>query len=329
MKKKKISSVAVLCSGGDAPGMNAALRSVVRTGIFHGLDVWGVYRGFSGLLEGHLEQMNLRSVANIIQRGGTIIKTARCQAFFGKTARAEAAHILRRKKVDALVVIGGDGSYAGAYQMSKENNFPVVGVPGTIDNDVFGTEYTIGFDTAVNTALESIDRIRDTASSHDRVFLVEVMGRASAEIAIRVGISGGAEVIVPPIEMNKLNVNQLVGKLKDSAHQGKLSSIIVVAEGLHPGGAQALAKKIKDTSAMECRVVILGYIQRGGVPSALDRYMASCMGSAAIETLLKGELATAISVVNGNITPIALQKIVGKKKKMNLELLKLGQILAS
>ncbi len=333
-KNNKIKAIAVLCSGGDAPGMNAALRAVVRSGIYHGLEVHGVYRGYSGLLEGNLELMTKRSVANIIQRGGTIIKTARCKAFFQASAREEAVHILKRKNIDALVVIGGEGSYTGAYLMSKENGFPVVGLPGTIDNDIFGSEYSIGFDTAVNTALDAIDKIRDTASSHDRVFLVEVMGRTSAEIAIRVGVSGGAEVIVLPSPKKRLSdwSDSTLKKLKTSARQGKLSSIVVVAEGDHPGCTYELAQKLKRKGGIDSRVAILGHIQRGGSPSAMDRFMGSLMGATAVEEILKRapqeNLAISIGVQNGKITSIPLKASIGKHKKVDQNMLKLAATLA-
>lgn len=328
----EIHSIAVLCSGGDAPGMNAAVRAVVRAGIYHGLEVYGILRGYSGLLEGNIEPMTLRSVANIIQRGGTVIKTARSKAFFQKSARAEAVHILRRKKIDALVVIGGDGSYAGAYAMAHENDYPVVGIPGTIDNDVFGTEYTIGFDTAVNTALDAIDKIRDTASSHDRVFLVEVMGRTSGEIATHVGVSGGAEIIVVPEPGNHhlapKNLRKIGSRLKRSLNEGKLSSIIVVAEGEKPGSTYRLAKALSKQIKIEPRVAILGHVQRGGTPSAIDRFVASQMGARAIEAILGRDFQAAVSMVNGKITTVPLHKTIGKHKKTDRHLLKLADILS-
>ncbi len=326
---KRIQSIAVLCSGGDAPGMNAAVRAVVRYGIYEKLDMYGVYKGYSGLLEGNLEKMSLRSVANIIQRGGTILKTDRCKAFFEKKARQEATHILHRKSIDALVVIGGDGSYMGAHLMDIENSYPVIGIPGTIDNDIYGSEYTIGFDTAVNTALDAIDRIRDTANSHDRAFLVEVMGRTSAEIALRVGVSGGAETIVVPEKANINIVGELSVSLKKSAAQGKLSSIVIVAEGDKPGITYRIAKELKNRSGIDARVAILGHIQRGGRPSAMDRFMASLMGAKAVECLLQGKSDLAIGVEKNQIVALPFSKILGKHKKTDEKLLKLVQILAA
>jgi 6-phosphofructokinase 1 len=328
-KKKKINSIAVLCSGGDAPGMNAALRAIVRSGIHYGLDVYGVYKGYSGLLEGNLEVMTLRSVANIIQRGGTILKTDRCKAFHQKTIRAEAANLLFRKKIDALLVIGGEGSFTGAHLMGKENDFPVIGIPGTIDNDVYGSEYTIGFDTAVNTALDAIDKIRDTASSHDRVFLVEVMGRTSGEIAIRVGVSGGAETIIVPESSNTQSVEGLIQTLARSAEQGKMSSIVIVAEGETAGSSYKLAEELRERADIDARVAILGHIQRGGSPSAMDRYMASIMGVEAVRAAIEGRTDIAIGIVDGKIARIPLKNVIGKHKKLDKAMLRLAEILAS
>lgn len=326
---KEIKSLAVLCSGGDAPGMNAALRAVVRAGIYHGLDVYGVYKGYSGLLEGNIEHLSLRSVANIIQRGGTILKTDRCKAFHQKKVRAEAASLLRRKNIDALVVIGGEGSFTGAHLMGQENHFPVIGVPGTIDNDVYGSEYTIGFDTAVNTAVDAIDKIRDTASSHDRVFLVEVMGRTSSEIAVRVGVSGGAESIITPDNKEKRSIERLISTLKRSAKQGKTSSIVIVTEGTHPGSVYRMASTLKRKAKIDARVAILGHIQRGGSPSAMDRYMASLMGADAVQALSEGKTDIAIGLVQGRIARIPLKSIIGKHKKPDRFMLRLAEILAS
>ncbi len=328
--KSKIKSIAVLCSGGDAPGMNAALRAVVRAGISRGLDVYGIYRGYAGLLEGQIEPLNLRSVANIIQRGGTILKTARCPAFFEKKTRTEAAHLLRRKGIDGLVVIGGDGSYEGAHLLHKENNFPVLGLPGTIDNDIFGSDYTIGFDTAVNTAVEAIDKIRDTASSHDRVFLVEVMGRSSIEIATRVAVCGGAEMVYQP--KTKGAFTQLVRLLKKSQSRGKLSSIVIVAEGDHPGHSEDLRRLLKTKAGIEARAAILGHIQRGGSPTALDRFRASAMGAHGIDALLSGKHHHAVCLQKGLLTTVSLSDGIGKRKKSeqsNSEILDLIEILAN
>ena len=326
--KPKVKSIAVLCSGGDAPGMNAAVRAVVRSGITLGLDVYGIYKGYSGLLEGNIEKLSLRSVANIIQRGGTILKTDRCKAFFQKSARAEAANLLRRKKIDALVVVGGDGSFTGAHLMESETGFPVVGVPGTIDNDIYGSEYTVGFDTAVNTALDAIDKIRDTASSHDRVFFVEVMGRTSSEIALRVGVSGGAECIIVPESPGEKSLQELITTLKRSQDHGKMSSIVVVAEGAE-WGAYDLAKNLKAKTGIESRVVILGHIQRGGIPSAMDRYMVSVMRVEAVRAAMEQDSGKTIGVVNGKIARISFTKLIGKHKKTDLDLMDVARLLAN
>ncbi len=323
----KIKSIGVLCSGGDAPGMNAAIRAVVRFGLAHGIEIHGISKGYTGLLEGSIKQMSLRSVANIIQRGGTILKTSRCKAFFSRKTRAEAVHILNRSKIDALVVIGGDGSYAGAYLMGKENKYPVIGVPGTIDNDVFGSDYTIGFDTAVNTALDAIDKIRDTASSHDRVFLIEVMGRTSADIATRVAISGGAEFVMTSDDATSFS--KLCQALKRSQNSGKMSSIIIVTEGDEPGHSDRIAKELKTQMGVDPRVAVLGHVQRGGSPTAQDRTMASLMGAYAVKALMEGHHGCAVSEVKGNLALVPFQQVVGKHKKVNEDLLKLAQVLAS
>ena len=326
-KKQAIRSIGVLCSGGDAPGMNAAIRAVVRAGISRGLEVHGIFRGYSGLLEGDMEPMNLRSVANIIQRGGTVLKTTRCPAFLQKKSRLEAANLLRRKGIDALVVIGGDGSYAGAHLLEKETGFPVMGLPGTIDNDIVGSEYTIGFDTAVNTAVEAIDKIRDTASSHDRVFLVEVMGRTSTEIATWVAVSGGAEMVYVPGDNTQLD--ELIKTLQASKERGKLSSIVIVCEGDEPGHSEDLRRELKKRAGLDSRAAILGHIQRGGSPSAMDRYMASLMGAAAVDSLLLGRSNVSIGIVKGKVATIPLTASVSRHKKPDTKILQLVQRLAN
>jgi 6-phosphofructokinase 1 len=307
--------------------MNAALRAIVRSGIYHGLEVHGVYKGYSGLLEGHIEKMNPRSVANIIQRGGTILKTDRCKAFFKKSARAEAANILRRKNIDALIVIGGDGSYAGAHLMCKENQYPVVGVPGTIDNDIWGTERTIGFDTAVNTALDAIDRIRDTAASHDRLFIVEVMGRNSGFIAAHVGLAGGAEEIFTPD--GHTSVDKVVERLQAAHAKGKTSSILITAEGQKPGRAYDLADSIRKRTGWDAKVCILGHQQRGGSPTAEDRILASRMGAAAVEALLAGQCDIMIGSQGDQLVQVNLIDAVTKEKKTPMDFVRLTQILAN
>lgn len=323
---QKYKSIAVLTSGGDAPGMNAAIRAIVRYGISHSLTVHGVEKGYSGLLEGEIHPMDLSSVANIIQRGGTILKTSRCPAFLKRSARREAANILRRKEIDALVVIGGDGSFAGAHLLERETGFPTIGVPGTIDNDIFGSEDTIGFDTAVNTAIEAIDRIRDTASSHDRLFLVEVMGRAAGFIAIEVGIGGGAETVIVP--ERPFSIEKLCKAVDRGAKRGKTSSIIVVAEGGKSGFADRIAKQL-EKKKYSPRVCILGHIQRGGTPSAHDRMLASTLGASAVAYLLAGRSDAMVGVQDGKVALVAFKKIVGQKKDLPEQFLKLAHILAT
>lgn len=324
--QKKLKSIAVLTSGGDAPGMNAAVRAVVRYGIANGADVHGIYKGYSGLLEGHIEQLQLSSVANIIQRGGTVIKTARCAAFFKKEARRQAADILRARGIEGLVVIGGDGSFAGAALMEKETRFKTIGLPGTIDNDIPGTDDTIGFDTAVNTALEAIDRVRDTASSHDRLFLVEVMGRNSGNIALYTGMGGGAETIVVP--ENQATISKIAKQIERGMKRGKSSSIIVVAEGGKEGLANSLGEGLVKLG-FDPRVCTLGHIQRGGTPTARDRMLGSVLGAAATAYLLSGKSNGMVGVYKNEATFVPYKDTTGKHKKLNPFLMKLAETLAT
>jgi 6-phosphofructokinase 1 len=325
-KTKKLHSIAVLTSGGDAPGMNAAVRAVVRYGIANGIAVHGILRGYSGLLEGKIEQMQRSSVANIIQRGGTILKTDRCPAFLKKTTRKEAAHILVRKGIQGLVVIGGDGSFTGASLLEKETGFPTIGVPGTIDNDIAGTEDTIGFDTAVNTAIGAIDRIRDTASSHGRLFLVEVMGRNSGFIALSTGIGGGAETVVVPEA--KLTLDKITGAIRRGMIRGKTSSIIVVAEGPKPGLAARIARGLAK-SGFDPKVCTLGHIQRGGAPTAHDRMLGSVLGAAATATLVSGKSGGMIGLQENEVTFVPFRDVIGKKKTLPKIAMSLAEILAT
>ena len=317
--------LAVLTSGGDAPGMNAAIRSVVRYGIANGCQVYGVYKGFSGLLEGQIHPLTQSSVANIIQRGGTILKTDRCEAFYKKSVRREAANILLRKGIQGLVVIGGDGSFTGAHLMEKETGFHTIGVPGTIDNDIAGTDDTIGFDTAVNTAIDAIDRIRDTASSHDRIFLVEVMGRSSGFIASRVGIGGGAETIIVP-ERNQ-SLGSIVKTIERGVKRGKSSSIIVVAEGKKSGLCYRLAGGLTK-GGYSTKVCILGHTQRGGSPTAHDRLLASILGASAVAQLLSGRSNSMVGVVKDQVTLVPFKNVIGHKKQLPTQFLDLAQTLA-
>jgi 6-phosphofructokinase 1 len=319
-------AIAVLTSGGDAPGMNAAIRAVVRTAISHGCEVYGVNKGYSGLLEGQINPMTVGSVANIIQRGGTILKTDRCLAFHQKSVRREAAQLLKRKGIGGLVVIGGDGSFTGAHLMQKETGFPVIGIPGTIDNDIAGTEDTIGFDTAVNTGIDAIDRIRDTASSHDRIFLVEVMGRSSGFIACQVGIGGGAETILVPEKKETLAA--ICKNIDRGSKRGKSSSIIVVAEGEKPGLSQRLATDLT-RRGYNPKVCILGHTQRGGSPTAHDRMLASILGASAVTYLLAGKSNAMVGVEKNEVVLVHFKNVIGVHKQLPMQLLKVAQILSS
>ena len=323
---KKIKSLAVLTSGGDAPGMNAAIRAVVRYALSKDCLVYGITKGYSGLLEGQINPLDASSVANIIQRGGTILKTDRCEAFFKKSVRREAAHILQRKGIEGLVVIGGDGSFTGAHLMESETGFPTIGIPGTIDNDIAVTEDTIGFDTAVNTAVDAIDRIRDTASSHDRIFVVEVMGRSSGYIALHTGIGGGAETMIVP--ERKVSVAQICQTIERGIRRGKSSSIIVVAEGKTPGNAQILAQKL-EKRGYATKVCILGHTQRGGTPTAHDRMLASAMGASAVAHLMAGHSNAMIGCRDNRIQLIPFKDVIGHKKHLSTALLDLGAVLAT
>lgn len=295
----KFSHIGLLCSGGDSPGMNCAIRAVVRTALFNGIQVTGIKRGYAGLLRGEFQNMNLSSVGNIIQRGGTILQTSRCPEFMKQTFRKKAVDILKAQGIEALVVIGGDGSFNGAKALWDENQFPVIGIPGTIDNDISSTEYTIGFDTAVQTAIEAVDRIRDTAHSHARTFLVEVMGRNSSAIALKVGVCTGAENILLPHE--KVNHQKLVDDIQRGIARGKDSSIIIVAEGPVAGRSYEIQHLLKDMYHMDTHVVILGHIQRGGSPSSNDRFIASQMGNIAVEALMAGDYPKVTVVQNGKV----------------------------
>lgn len=325
-RTRNYKSIAVLTSGGDAPGMNAAIRAVVRYALAQGLEVHGVMKGYSGLLEGDLHAMTASSVANIIQRGGTILKTDRCAAFFKKSVRQEAANLLRRKAVDALVVIGGDGSFAGANLLEKETGFPTIGIPGTIDNDIAGTDDTIGFDTAVNTAIDSIDKIRDTASSHDRIFIVEVMGRSSGFIASQVGLGGGAETILVP--ERKISVAEVARNIARGVKRGKSSSIIVMAEGEKPGLSYRVATAL-EKKGYSTKVCILGHTQRGGIPSAHDRLIASVMGASAVAYLLAGKSGGMVGIQGGEVKLVPYKALSESRKKLQPDLIELAQILAT
>ncbi|MFN0082313.1 MAG: 6-phosphofructokinase [Ferruginibacter sp.] len=326
--KKKITKIGVLTSGGDSPGMNAAIRAVVRTGIYNGMEVYGIMRGYSGMVEGEIQKMESRSVANIIQRGGTILKTSRSNEFLTKEGRGLAYSNLKKHGIEGLVIIGGDGSFRGAQIFSNEYDIPCIGLPGTIDKDIAGTDFTIGFDTAVNTAIEAIDKIRDTADAHDRLFIIEVMGRDAGYIALHSGISTGAEHILIP--ERKTSYIDLVSSLKEKQGRKKLVNLIVVAEGEEFGGADELAKHIKkQIPDQDLRVCILGHIQRGGSPSCFDRVIASRMGYHAIECLMEGKFNVFIGIVNNKMNYTPLDEAVKKKQRISEEWMKIVKILAT
>ncbi|SMB83031.1 6-phosphofructokinase [Desulfonispora thiosulfatigenes DSM 11270] len=315
--------IAVLTSGGDAPGMNAAIRAVVRTTIYNGCEAVGIKRGYAGLIDGDFTKLDLGSVADIIQRGGTFLHTARSEEFMTKEGKEEALESIRIHKIDGLVVVGGDGSFRGARELC-ELNVPVIGVPATIDNDIFGTDLTIGFDTAVNTALDAINRIRDTATSHERIFLIEVMGRNSGWLALEAGLAGGAESILVP--ETPVDYETIVKRLQRGLDRGKRHSIILVAEGV--GSAFDVKRKIQELADYDIRVTVLGHTLRGGTPSATDRIIASKMGAFAVNLLLDGKTDLMAGMVGNHVVGIPLQEIIGKKKGIDEYVHNLAGILA-
>lgn len=320
------SHIGLLCSGGDSPGMNCAIRAVVRTAIYHGMQVTGIKRGYAGLLRGEFQPMNLSSVGNIIQRGGTILQTSRCPEWMKPEYRKKAVSILKAQGIEALVVIGGDGSFNGAHALYQEHQFPVIGIPGTIDNDISGTEYTVGFDTAVQTAIEAVDRIRDTAHSHARTFLVEVMGRNSSAIALKVGVCTGAENVLLPHE--QADLQKIVDDIKRGMARGKDSSIIVVAEGPVAGRSYDLQKVLKEQFQLDAHVAILGHIQRGGSPTANDRFIASQMGNMAVEALMSGNYPSVTVVRDGKVLMAPITDCVTKADHNFTEYKTLAQTLS-
>ncbi|HRO47017.1 6-phosphofructokinase [Agriterribacter sp.] len=327
--EKKVSKIGVLTSGGDAPGMNAAIRAVVRTGLYYGLDMFGIMRGFAGMIENDIFKLESRSVANIIQRGGTILKTARCKEFFEAAGRKKAYENLKNLGINGLVIIGGDGSFRGAQIFSSEFDIPCIGLPGTIDKDIAGTDFTIGFDTAVNTAVEAIDKIRDTADAHDRLFIIEVMGRDSGYIALHSGIATGAENILIPERIT--DINEVIDSLQEKEKRKKLVNLLVVAEGSELGGANEIAKVLKEKMPnADIKVCILGHIQRGGSPSCLDRLIASRMGYAAVECLMTGkDINTMIGIINNQLHYTPLEQAVKAEQTIDYDWLKIVKILAS
>ncbi|HAT64060.1 MAG TPA: 6-phosphofructokinase [Flavobacteriaceae bacterium] len=322
----KIKRIAVLTSGGDAPGMNAAIRAVVRSCSYHNLECVGVFRGLQGLIEADFKEMGPRSVKNIINRGGTILKSARSKEFMTKAGRQEAYDNLKEAKIDALVVIGGDGTFTGASVFNEEFDFPIVGIPGTIDNDINGTDYTIGYDTALNTVVEAIDKIRDTANSHNRLFLVEVMGRDAGDIALNAGIGAGAEEILIP-EQN-LGRDRLIASLKRSKKSGKSSSIVVVAEGDQIGkNIFGLAEYIQQNmDEYEVKVTVLGHIQRGGSPSCYDRVLASRLGVGAVDALLEGKRDVMIGISHSKIVTVPFAEAIKGDNEIDLDLIRVADI---
>ena len=324
MGKKKI---AVMTSGGDAPGMNAGIRAVVRTAIYEGLSIFGIYGGYSGLINGDLMPLNRNSVSNIIQKGGTFLKTSRCETFRHKSGRKRAADMLKEWDIEGLIVIGGDGSFHGAHYLYEEQDVPVIGVPATIDNDIFGTDLTIGYDTAVTTALNSIDKIRDTATSHNRLFIVEVMGRNAGFIALEVGICGGAEEILVP--ERKSDLEKLGDEITTWSKSGKKSSLIVVAEGDDLGNANTIARKVKEKYNIESHVCVLGHTQRGGSPTATDRVLASRLGHHAVKQFIAGKEDIMVGWKSNKLNTIPLPDSWNKKKPLDKDLMELYSILSS
>lgn len=323
----RLNRIGVLTSGGDAPGMNAAIRAVVRTGIYENREVVGILRGYEGLIDGQFIPMESSSVSNILQRGGTILKTARSQRFMTPEGRQKAYFNLIENKIDALVVIGGNGTFTGALKFDQEHDFPVVGLPGTIDNDLYGTDYTIGFDTAVNTVVDAADKIRDTATSHDRLFFIEVMGRDSGFIALRCGIAVGAEFVLVP--ETKTYIENMTRLLKHDIRKNKTSGIVIVAEGDDEGGATEVARKVKEQMPeVDTRVTILGHIQRGGSPSAYDRILASGLGAEAVYALLDGKRGVMVGYVDKQTQLTPFSEAISSKKELNTRLLELARILA-
>ncbi len=318
--------IAILTSGGDAPGMNACIRAAVRVALVNNLEIFGIKRGYAGLIRGDMKRLDRRAVANIIHQGGTILGTARCEEFKTMEGRALAISVLEQAGIDGLIIIGGDGSFHGGVALAREGNVSIVGVPGTIDNDIYGTDYTIGFDTAVNCALSAIDRLRDTALSHDRLFFVEVMGHHTGFIALESGIAGGAEeLIIPEAPMT---VEELCSHLKKNFKLGKKSAIVVVAEAEKPGNSFRIASEVKERLDYDSRVCVLGHVQRGGSPTARDRVLASRLGAAAVQALLDGKAGHMVGEIKGKIACTPLKDTWEKAKELNTDLEELARLLS-
>jgi 6-phosphofructokinase 1 len=327
LNNSKLKKVAVLTSGGDSPGMNAAIRSVVRSALYYDLQVFGVYRGFEGLVDNDIKPLFARSVSQILQKGGTFLKSARSEEFRQPEGRKKAFENLSAKGIDSLVVIGGNGTFTGAKLFQEEYGIPVIGIPGTIDNDLAGTDFTIGFDSACNTVIEAVDKIRDTALSHNRIFFVEVMGRDAGYIASSCALASGAVAAIIP--ERKTTMNELIEKLNRGIKSKKTSSIIIVAEGGHLGRAVDIAREVeKSFSYYESKVTILGHIQRGGAPSLADRILASKLGVAAVEALIKGKSNIMVGKVHNSITYTPLEEAISNKSKMDDNILRISDILS-
>lgn len=325
--KSSIQKIGVFTSGGDAPGMNAAIRAVVRAGIFYKKEVFGIMRGYEGMIEGDFVKLGARSVGNILQRGGTILKTARSKAFRTPEGRKQAYEKLKSENIDALIAIGGDGTFTGLHKFYEEYQVPSICIPGTIDNDIAGTDYTIGYDTATNTAVEAIDKIRDTALSHNRLFFIEVMGRNSGYIAINSGIAGGAGIIIIPEE--QMSFDELFEKLGAGEDTNKKSNLVIVAEGSKIGGVSELAKMVAERSSyFDIKVTILGHLQRGGSPSYFDRVLASKMGVAAIEGLLKGERDVMVGIRDNKMVYNPFSTIMSRQHDIDSDALRIAKILS-
>jgi 6-phosphofructokinase 1 len=319
--------IGVFTSGGDSPGMNAAIRAVVRTCAYHHIEAFGIYEGYKGLINGDIQPLYSRSVSNIIQRGGTILKSSRCAEFHTVVGRAKAFENIQKFGLDGIIAIGGDGTFTGASIFNKEHKIPFIGIPGTIDNDLFGTDFTIGYDTAINTVVEAVDKIRDTASSHNRLFLVEVMGKDAGFIALRSGIGVGAEAILIP--ETTTYIEQLIKKLESDRNGRKSSMIVIVAEGDELGGAFVVAEKVKEKCPnYDSRVTVLGHIQRGGSPSAMDRVLSSQLGNAAVNALMEGKTNLMVGLINKEIAFTPFEKAIKHHQKINTNLLTLAEILS-
>ena len=323
----KINCIGILTSGGDAPGMNAAIRSVTRAAIFNGIRVKAIYRGFRGLITGEIKEFQTQNVSNIIQQGGTILKTARCDEFKSPEGRKMAYERMKQEEIDALIVIGGDGTFTGARIFSLVFNVPIVGIPGTIDNDLYGTDATLGYDTALNTILDAVDKIRDTASSHERLFFIEVMGRDAGFLALNSALASGAEAaIIPELETK---ADQLADLIQNGFRKSKNSSIVIVAESEVTGGANGLAERMhREYPEYDVRVTILGHIQRGGSPTAYDRILASRMGVAAIDALLDEQRSIMIGIVNNEIVHVPFTKAIKDDKPLDENLMGVLHILS-